>query len=161
MTTTRKANGAHHPAATADAGYLFRFPADKKGRKFLAQLRAHINRHDIERVRVLCNGPRKDAALADGYYARAYQSYLPQRHASEFRVYVDTKSRHDAWRVRWDHEREVQHLKDALTRSELLLSSAMRVAEERGEALTQMRAKYMAVPDWVARLCHALARKVR
>ena len=35
-------------------------------------------------------GPRKDHAIADYKYSRAYDSYLPLRHGKTFDIYVDT-----------------------------------------------------------------------
>lgn len=168
MTTTRKANGKRHPAATADAGYLFRVPADKKGRRFIRELRQHINRHDIDRVRILCNGPRKETALADGLYARGYQSYLPQRHATEFRVYVDRTSDSARWRERYDAQQRIERLNADLERAlrlgdkhaERLMTlseSAKRLVDEN----VRLRAKFRNVPDWMVRLCDWATRKVR
>ena len=43
----------------------------------------------ILRVRIMPRGPRVAAAIKDGWkYKAAYYSYLPQRHATHFDVYV-------------------------------------------------------------------------
>lgn len=51
----------------------------------------------ILRVRIMPRGPRVEAAIKDGWkYKAAYYSYLPQRHATHFDVYVgeDTNAMH-------------------------------------------------------------------
>lgn len=40
------------------------------------------------RVRLMGRGPRRVAALADGYNRSQYDSYLPQAHATRFDVYI-------------------------------------------------------------------------
>ena len=43
----------------------------------------------ILRIRIMPRGPRVEAAIKDGWkYKAAYYSYLPQRHATHFDVYV-------------------------------------------------------------------------
>ena len=51
----------------------------------------------ILRIRIMPRGPRVAAAAKDGWnYKAAYYSYLPQRHATHFDVYVgeDTNAMH-------------------------------------------------------------------
>lgn len=51
----------------------------------------------ILRIRIMPRGPRVEAAAKDGWkYKAAYYSYLPQRHATHFDVYVgeDTNAMH-------------------------------------------------------------------
>jgi len=42
----------------------------------------------IYRVRLMARGPRRSAAIADGQRKWAYDSSLPQRHATHFDVYI-------------------------------------------------------------------------
>lgn len=44
--------------------------------------------HNLKRVRVMPRGPRVEAAWGDYKSRRAYDSYLPIRHATHFDVYV-------------------------------------------------------------------------
>ena len=49
----------------------------------------HISSLRFKRVVLKARGPRKTAAILDGYKsAKAYQSYLPHKHATHFDVYV-------------------------------------------------------------------------
>ena len=51
----------------------------------------------ILRVRIMPRGPRVEAAAKDGWkYKAVYYSYLPQRHATHFDIYVgeDTNAMH-------------------------------------------------------------------
>jgi len=60
---------------------------NKTARKWL---RLHpTSKAEILRVRIMPRGPRVEAAAKDGWkYKAAYYSYLPQRHATHFDVYV-------------------------------------------------------------------------
>jgi outer membrane lipoprotein-sorting protein len=42
----------------------------------------------LYRVRLMARGPRRAAAIADGRRKWAYDSSLPQRHATHFDVYI-------------------------------------------------------------------------
>jgi outer membrane lipoprotein-sorting protein len=42
----------------------------------------------LYRVRLMSRGPRRSAAIADGKRKWAYDSSLPQRHATHFDVYI-------------------------------------------------------------------------
>lgn len=42
----------------------------------------------LYRVRLMARGPRRQAAIADGLRKCAYDSSLPQRHATHFDVYI-------------------------------------------------------------------------
>ena len=42
----------------------------------------------LYRVRLMSRGPRRAAAIADGLRPYAYDSSLPQRHATRFDVYI-------------------------------------------------------------------------
>jgi hypothetical protein len=42
----------------------------------------------IYRVRLMGRGPRRSAAIADGQRRCAYDSSLPQRHATHFDIYI-------------------------------------------------------------------------
>lgn len=42
----------------------------------------------LYRVRLMARGPRRVAAIADGLRPSAYDSSLPQRHATHFDIYI-------------------------------------------------------------------------
>ena len=42
----------------------------------------------LYRVRLMSRGPRRSAAIADGQRKWAYDSSLPQRHATHFDIYI-------------------------------------------------------------------------
>ena len=47
----------------------------------------HYNDVRIERIQLMARGPRTEAALKDGKYARSYDQSLPHRHATHWDVY--------------------------------------------------------------------------
>ena len=63
------------------------------------------------RVRLMPRGPRAEAAKADYKWKRAYDSYLPQRHATHYDVYVGQD----------DHNQRllVEELETGMTQGEL------------------------------------------
>ena len=58
---------------------------------YIRKMRREYNKSDIgqiQRVHIMPRGPRKDNALKDYKYSRAYDSYLPKRYGTHFDVYV-------------------------------------------------------------------------
>jgi hypothetical protein len=88
---------------------LFRVPNTDEGQQFIKLARKFLN-PDMK-LNVLCNGPRQAARMEDQKFCkdwrtgelildkngnprldqRAYTSYLPKKHATEFRVYLRVK----------------------------------------------------------------------
>ena len=63
----------------------------KEHNKHIRAIRRKYKKEDmgqILRVHIMPRGPRKDAAIKDYKYSRAYDSYLPIRYGTHFDVYV-------------------------------------------------------------------------
>jgi len=170
---TTKPNGTEHPRF----GYDFAgVPNTKAGRRFIEQLRTYINRPATERVRILCNGPRNAAREAEkranpDAHTWHYDSYLPQRHAKTFRVYIDRKAESEAMRERYDLMEQVRTVRAANEKFSTALTalqhdnhdltecvSALHESRKRlAEANVALRDRYQHVPLWLAHACAFLA----
>ena len=76
-------------------------PNNAAGRRIIAAIKRHTNGPRFH-VRVRANGPRADAARADGLHTARYQQNLPQRHAETFRVYFNDSEEPKQRRANWD-----------------------------------------------------------
>lgn len=135
-------------------------PNDKEGQKLLAGIRRYANRERYEVV-VRNNGPRAEAARAEGLHPDAYRASIPKRHATSFRVYFEdeggSKERYALYRKAHDTQlllddvRAVfQNCQHELDVKRNLLDSALRSLEDR-------RSAFFGAPGWLRWLITKIA----
>ena len=103
--------------------FLLEVPNDPEGVFFFHLLDKFLNKGTYS-IRKRARGPRAEAAKKDGLSPRAYDSYLPVKHATYFQLYLEPSSNvvlelNLKNQKIWELTQEIKHLKIKLDDSKL------------------------------------------
>lgn len=122
--------------------WIFKVPNTPEGQAFLKQLTAYRNKARLK-FNKMARGKRAKHAIADGKWARSYDTSLPVRHAEWFHVYVDDRQYNDAFSKLWRSENKYKELNkiymDYVQRSGEMTSQLRKERNELLETVTRVR----------------------